>query len=49
VQILFAALVFGLALAFGLGCKDIARDAAMRFLQNLREKRRTDERADLEG
>lgn len=49
VQILFAALVFGLALAFGLGCKDMARDAATRFLQNLREKRRTDGRADLEG
>jgi hypothetical protein len=49
VQILFAAVVFGLALAFGLGCKDLARDAATRFLQNLREKRRTDGRADLEG
>ncbi len=48
-QILFAAVVFGLALAFGLGCKDLARDAAMRFLQNLRERRRTDGRADLEG
>jgi|WetSurMetagenome_2_1015567.scaffolds.fasta_scaffold282915_2 hypothetical protein len=48
-QILFAAVVFGLALAFGLGCKDMARDAAARFLQNLREKRRTDGRPDLEG
>jgi hypothetical protein len=48
-QILFAALVFGLALAFGLGCKDMARDAAARFVQNLREKRRTDGRSDLEG
>ncbi len=36
-------------LAFGLGCKDLARDAAARFLQNLREKRRTDSRPDLEG
>ena len=48
-QLLFAAVVFGLALAFGLGCKDLARDAAARFLQNLREKRRTDSRPDLEG
>ncbi len=48
-QILFAAIVFGLALAFGLGCKDLARDAASRFLQSLREKRRVDGRSDLEG
>ena len=49
VQILFAAVAFGLALAFGLGCKDLARDAASRWLQNLREKRRSDGRSDLEG
>ncbi|HET6451246.1 MAG TPA: hypothetical protein VFI08_08035 [Spirochaetia bacterium] len=48
-QILFAAVVFALALAFGLGCKDIAREAATRLLQNLRERRRTDGRPDLEG
>jgi hypothetical protein len=48
-QILFAAIVSGLALAFGLGCKEIARDAATRFLLNLREKRRSDGRPDLEG
>ena len=48
-QILFAAVVFGLALAFGLGCKDLARDAAARFLQTLRERRRSDGRPDLEG
>jgi hypothetical protein len=48
-QILFAAIVFGLALAFGLGCKDLARDASVRFLQNLREKRRNDGHSDLEG
>jgi hypothetical protein len=49
VQILFAAVAFGLALAFGLGCKEIARDAATRWPQNLREKRRSDGRSDLEG
>ncbi len=48
-QLLFGAVVFGLALAFGLGCKDIARDAATRFLQNMRERRRADGRTDLEG
>ena len=48
-QILFAAVVFALALAFGLGCKDLARDAASRIVQNLRERRRTDGRPDLEG
>jgi hypothetical protein len=48
-QLLFGAVVFGLALAFGLGCKDMARDAATRIVQNLREKRRADGRADLEG
>ncbi len=48
-QLLFAAVVFGLALAFGLGCKDLARDAASRWLQNLRERRRADGRPDLEG
>lgn len=48
-QILFAAAVFGTALAFGLGCKDIARDAMLRFLRNLREKERAEKGPDLEG
>ena len=48
-QILFAAIVFALALAFGLGCKELARDAVAKIIQNLREKTRTDGRADLEG
>jgi hypothetical protein len=43
-QILFAA-----ALAFGLGCKDLARDAMQRFLRNLREKERAEKGPDLEG
>ncbi len=38
-QILFAAIVFALALAFGLGCKELARDAVAKIIQNLREKR----------
>lgn len=48
-QILFAAAAFGAALAFGLGCKDIARDAMLRFLRNLREKERAEKGPDLEG
>jgi hypothetical protein len=48
-QILFAAAAFGAALAFGLGCKDIARDAMQRFLRNLREKERAGKGPDLEG
>ena len=48
-QILIGAVVFGLALAFGLGCKDLARDAAMRWLHSLREKGRTEGHSDLEG
>ncbi len=39
--IVFSAIALGLALAFGLGCKDLARDAMLRFIQNLREKGRS--------
>lgn len=48
-QVLFAAAAFGAALAFGLGCKDLARDAMQRFLRNLREKERAGKGPDLEG
>lgn len=48
-QILFAAAALGTALAFGLGCKDIARDAMLRLLRNLREKERAEKGPDLEG
>jgi hypothetical protein len=48
-QIAFAAVALGLALAFGLGCKDLAREAMMRFLRNLREKERAGKGPDLEG
>lgn len=47
--ILVAALALGLALAFGLGCKDMAREWMQRFLRNLREKGRVDKGSDLEG
>ncbi len=45
--LLFAALSFGTALAFGLGCKDIARDAFLKFMRNLREREHRG--TDLEG
>ena len=48
-QILFAAAALAAALAFGLGCKDLARDAMQRFLRNLREKERAGKGPDLEG
>ena len=48
-QILFAALVFGLALAFGLGGKDLARGAVERFIRALRERERESKGTDLEG
>jgi len=48
VQILVAAVALGLALAFGLGCKDLARDAMQKFLRNLRERRQPPP-TDLEG
>lgn len=43
----FGALMLGLALAFGLGCKDMAREALTRYLRNLRE--REEKGTDLEG
>lgn len=48
VRIVVAAVAFGLALAFGLGCKDLARDAMRRFLDRLKESSRST-KSDLEG
>jgi hypothetical protein len=48
-EIAFAAVALGLALAFGLGCKDLARESMLRFLRNLREKERAGKGPDLEG
>jgi hypothetical protein len=48
-QLLFGALVFGLALAFGLGSKDLAREAMQRFIRNLQERGRGPKGGDLEG
>jgi Conserved TM helix. len=48
-QVTIAAVVFGIALAFGLGCKDLARDAFKRIVRNLREQDRGARGSDLEG
>ncbi|MBN1520849.1 MAG: hypothetical protein JW923_12275 [Spirochaetales bacterium] len=47
--IAFAALALGLALAFGLGCKDLARGWMERVIRNLRERGRSAHPTDLEG
>lgn len=48
--IIFAATVgLAAALAFGLGCKDLARDWLQRTLSDWREKRRLEGKRDLEG
>jgi hypothetical protein len=48
-QIVLAAVAFGAALAFGLGCKDMARELLQRTIRNLREQERGSKGADLEG
>jgi hypothetical protein len=47
--LLFAAIVLGFALAFGLGCKDLAGKAFAKFLRTLRERDREAKGTDLEG
>lgn len=49
VLILVAAASFGVALAFGLGCKDLAREAFQKLLAGLRERDRVSRGSDLEG
>lgn len=49
IVLIFCATVgLALALAFGLGCKDLARDWLERFLSDLREKRRSGGKQDME-
>lgn len=47
--LLFAAVAFGLALSFGLGCKDLARKFMEDFIRNIQEKERNRHGTDLEG
>lgn len=49
VLIFFAAVCLAGALAFGLGCKDMAKDHAQAFLKSLRERARFGDKTDLEG
>lgn len=49
ILMLFGAVVFGVALAFGLGCKDLARNAMEQFLRELRERDQGAKGTDLEG
>jgi hypothetical protein len=48
-QISLAAIAFGAALAFGLGCKDMARDMLQKIIRDLREHERSARGPDLEG
>jgi hypothetical protein len=49
IQIVIAAFAFGMALAFGLGCKDMARSAMEKLLADLKERHRDTSKSDLEG
>ncbi len=49
VHIVFGAVALALALSFGLGCKDIARDFTLGLLRELRERSRAGSKSDLEG
>jgi hypothetical protein len=49
IQIVIAAFAFGMALAFGLGCKDMARDAMQRLIADLKDRHRDSSKPDMEG
>lgn len=48
-HIILAAIAFAAALAFGLGCKDLARQAMEKLIRNLKENYRDRGGSDLEG
>jgi hypothetical protein len=47
--IVIAAFAFGTALAFGLGCKDMARNAMEKWIAALKERHRDSSKPDMEG
>lgn len=47
--IVIAAIALGMALAFGLGCKDIARNAMEKWIADLKERHRESSSPDMEG
>jgi len=48
-QIVLAAIAFGAALAFGLGCKDMARNAMEKLIAELRDRHKDGAKSDMEG
>jgi xanthine/uracil/vitamin C permease (AzgA family) len=49
IQIVIAAIAFGMALAFGLGCKEMARNAMEKLVADLKERHRDSSKPDMEG
>lgn len=49
IQIALAAIAFGMALAFGLGCKDMARIAMEKLVAELKDRHRDASKSDMEG
>ncbi|MDI6775563.1 MAG: hypothetical protein QME60_09305, partial [Verrucomicrobiota bacterium] len=47
--LVIAAVAFGIALSFALGCKDMARSAMEKWIANLRERHRDASKPDMEG
>ena len=49
IHIVIAAFALGLALAFGLGCKDLARQVMEKWIADLKERHRNVSKPDMEG
>jgi hypothetical protein len=49
VYIVVAAVALGAALAFGLGCKDMARNAMEKWIADMKERHRDASKSDMEG
>jgi len=47
--VFFSGLCLAFALAFGLGCQEMAREIVQKILTNLREQSRQGKSSDLEG
>lgn len=49
IQTVFAAMAFAMALAFGLGCKDMARNSMEKLIAEVKERHRDIPKSDMEG
>ncbi len=49
ILIIISAFAFGMALAFGLGCKDMARNAMEKMITDMKERHRDTTKPDMEG